>query len=232
MAFKKIKLNREGATRLGKKARDMWNENWDRIEGAVGSLDDYLNDWFATVGQTLADFKEWMLNKAKEQDERIDNLTINTDGNNIAEVVDARRSAIDGTFHTTLRNRLIYDFNLVQQGIGNLEDLVEDQNFVRLPISEVFSIKHNQYGYPSVRVMHGEYGVGTVPLGTEPQGFGGASSKSINCDIEYQNMNSLSVTVPLAYAMTNPRIERISENKYILVEGINTLIITIESKTN
>lgn len=230
MAFKKIKLNREGATRLGKKARDMWNENWDIIEGAIGTLDDYLSAWFSDVEKTLADYKTWMLAKFKDQDDRIDNVIINADGTNNAEMIDARQSSIDGTLHATVRARLQYDFDLVQQGIGNIEDLFEDQNFIRLPISKVFAIEHNQYGYPSVRVMSGKYGVGTVPLGTEPQGFGGASSNSVNCDVEYQDMNSLSVTVPLAYAMTNPTIERISENEYILVEGINTLIITVGNK--
>lgn len=230
MAFKKIKLNREGATRLGKKARDMWNENWDIIEGAIGTLDDYLSAWFSDVEKTLADYKTWMLAKFKDQDDRIDNVIINADGTNNAEMIDARQSSIDGTLHATVRARLQYDFDLVQQGIGNMEDLFEDQNFIRLPISKVFAIEHNQYGYPSVRVMSGKYGVGTVPLGTEPQSFGGASSNSVNCDVEYQDMNSLSVTVPLAYAMTNPTIERISENEYILVEGINTLIITIGNK--
>lgn len=226
MAFKKIKLNREGATRLGKKARDMWNENWDIIEGAVGGLDDYLNDWFAKVEKTLADFKAWMLNKAKEQDDRIDNLVINADGTNNAEMIDARQSSIDGTFHSTVRARLKYDFDLVQKGIGNLENLVKDQNFKMLPISPVFSIEHNQFGYPAVRVLALNYGLGVVPLESEPV-FGGSATVSVNCDIEYLDRNSLVVKVPLAYAMTNPTVERISANEYLLVEGVNSLVMVV-----
>lgn len=229
MAFKKIKLNREGATRLGKKARDMWNENWNIIEGAVGGLDDYLNDWFAKVEKTLSDFKEWMLNKAKEQDERIDNLVINADGTNNAEMIDARQSSIDGTFHATVRERLKYDFDLVQKGIGNLEDLVEDQHYSRLPVSEVFTIEHNQFRYPVVRVLSLEYGLGIVPLESEPI-FGGSNTLSVNCDVEYLDRTSLKVKVPLAYAMTNATVERISANEYLLVEGVKSLIIEIGNK--
>ncbi|WP_231620891.1 hypothetical protein [Carnobacterium maltaromaticum] len=229
MAFKKIKLNREGATRLGKKARDMWNENWNIIEGAVGGLDDYLNDWFAKVEKTLTDFKAWMLNKAKEQDERIDNLVINADGTNNAEMIDARQSSIDGTFHATVRARLKYDFDLVQKGIGNLEDLLEDQHYNRLPAFEVFTIEHNQFNYPSVRVLALSYGLGVVPLESEPT-FGGSNTLSVNCDVEYLDRTSLKVKVPLAYAMSNATVERISANEYLLVEGVKSLIIEIGTK--
>lgn len=97
------------------------------------------------------------------------------------------------------------------------------------PVSEVFSIEHNQFGYPAVRVLSLEYGLGVVPLESEPV-FGGSSTVTINCDVEYVDRNTLKVKVPLAYAMTNPTTERISANEYLLVEGVKSLIIEVGTK--
>ncbi|MGX7378749.1 hypothetical protein ACWOFO_16290 [Carnobacterium maltaromaticum] len=97
------------------------------------------------------------------------------------------------------------------------------------PVSEVFSIEHNQFSYPTVRVLSLEYGLGVVPLESEPV-FGGSSTVTINCDVEYVDRNNLKVKVPLAFAMTNPTTERISANEYLLVEGVKSLIIEVGTK--
>lgn len=98
------------------------------------------------------------------------------------------------------------------------------------PVSEVFSIEHNQFGYPAVRVLSLEYGLGVVPLESEPV-FGGSSTITVNSDIEYVDRNNLKVKVPISYAMTNPAIERISANEYLLVEGIKSLVIEVGTRS-
>ena len=95
------------------------------------------------------------------------------------------------------------------------------------PVSEVFSIEHNQNCYPVVRVLVFENGLGIGPLGVN---LGGSNTITVNCDTEYMGKNSLKVKVPLAFAMTNPTTERISPNEYLLVEGIKSLIIEVGTK--
>ncbi|WP_413486761.1 hypothetical protein [Carnobacterium maltaromaticum] len=96
------------------------------------------------------------------------------------------------------------------------------------PVSEVFSIEHNQNCYPVVRVLAFENGLGIGPLGVN---LGGSNTITVNCDAEYMGRNSLKVKVPLVFAMTNPTTERISPNEYLLVEGIKSLIIEVGTKT-
>lgn len=95
------------------------------------------------------------------------------------------------------------------------------------PVSEVFSIEHNQNCYPVVRVLAFENGLGIGPLGVN---LGGSNTITVNCDTEYMGRNSLKVKVPLAFAMTNPTTERISANEYLLVEGIKSLIVEVGTK--
>lgn len=95
------------------------------------------------------------------------------------------------------------------------------------PVSEVFSIEHNQNCYPVVRVLAFENGLGIGPLGVN---LGGSNTTTVNCDVEYMGRNNLKVKVPLSFAMTNPITERISANEYLLVEGIKSLIIEVGTK--
>ncbi|MGO2961211.1 MAG: hypothetical protein ACTIDE_01600 [Carnobacterium maltaromaticum] len=95
------------------------------------------------------------------------------------------------------------------------------------PVSEVFSIEHNQNCYPVVRVLAFENGLGIGPLGVN---LGGSNTITVNCDTEYMGRNSLKVKVPLAFVMTNPTTERISANEYLLVEGIKSLIVEVGTK--
>lgn len=135
-------------------------------------------------------------------------LAETTDG---AEVIDAR-TGLRGTSWTTLKGRL-----------DSMQDVEDKLN----PVSNIFSIEHNQFGYPTVRVLALSHGLGVVPLESEVTGFGGSTTVSVNCDVEYLDRNSLVVKVPLAYAMTNPTIERISANEYLLVEGVNSLVVIV-----
>lgn len=156
--------------------------------------------------------------KSDETSERQDELeerweTVLAETTDGAEVIDAR-TGLRGTSWATLKGRL-----------DSMQAIDDKLN----PVSEVFSIEHNQFGYPTVRVLSLEYGLGVVPLESEPV-FGGSSTVTINCDVEYVDRNNLKVKVPIGYAMTNPTTERISANEYLLVEGIKSLIIEVGTK--
>lgn len=127
-----------------------------------------------------------------------------------SEVINARID-IRGFVYKTLKERL-----------DSMQAVLDKLN----PVSAVFTIEHNQFNYPAVRVLAVSYGLGVVSLESEPV-FGGSTTVSVNCDVEYLDRNSLVVKVPLAYAMTNPTIERISPNEYLLVEGVNSLVIVV-----
>ncbi|WP_413496551.1 hypothetical protein [Carnobacterium maltaromaticum] len=135
-------------------------------------------------------------------------LAETTDG---AEVIDAR-TGLRGTSWPTIKGRL-----------DSMQAIDDKLN----PVSEIFSIEHNQNCYPVVRVLAFENGLGIGPLGVN---LGGSNTIAVNCDTEYMGRNSLKVKVPLAFAMTNPTTERISANEYLLVEGIKSLIIEVGTK--
>lgn len=162
----------------------------------------------ATEAKELSDETAERQDELEERWETV--LAETTDG---AEVIDAR-TGLRGTSWPTIKGRL-----------DSMQAIDDKLN----PVSEVFSIEHNQFGYPTVRVLSLEYGLGVVPLESEPV-FGGSSTVTINCDVEYVDRNNIKVKVPIGYAMTNPTTERISANEYLLVEGIKSLIIEVGTK--
>lgn len=135
-------------------------------------------------------------------------LAETTDG---AEVIDAR-TGLRGTSWPTIKGRL-----------DSMQAIDDKLN----PVSEIFSVEHNQNCYPVVRVLAFENGLGIGPLGAN---LGGSNTITVNCEAEYMGRNSLKIKVPLAFAMTNPTTERISANEYLLVEGVKSLIIEVGTK--
>lgn len=154
--------------------------------------------------------------KSDETSERQDELeehweTVLAETTDGAEVIDAR-TGLRGTSWPTIKGRL-----------DSMQAIDDKLN----PVSEVFSIEHNQNCYPVVRVLAFENGLGIGPLGVN---LGGSNTITVNCDAEFIGRNHLKVKVPLAFAMTNPTTERISANEYLLVEGIKSLIIEVGTK--
>ena len=154
--------------------------------------------------------------KSDETSERQDELeerweTVLAETTDGAEVIDAR-TGLRGTSWPTIKGRL-----------DSMQAIDDKLN----PVSEVFSIEHNQNCYPVVRVLAFENGLGIGPLGVN---LGGSNTITINCEAEYMGRNSLKVKVPLVFAMTNPTTERISANEYLLVEGVKSLIIEVGTK--
>ncbi|MFS7122697.1 hypothetical protein AB6819_09375 [Carnobacterium maltaromaticum] len=166
------------------------------------------------ISVVATEAKELSDETAQRQDELEERWeTVLAETTDFAEVIDAR-TGLRGTSWPTIKGRL-----------DSMQAIDDKLN----PVSEVFSIEHNQFGYPTVRVLSLEYGLGVVPLESEPV-FGGSSTVTINCDVEYVDRNNLKVKVPIGYAMTNPTTERISANQYLLVEGVKSLIIEVGTK--
>ena len=150
---------------------------------------------------------------------------------NYQDLLDEWKNTIGGvTVDSELINSRIDLRGFVHKNLKERLDSMQAIDDKLNPVSEILSIEHNQFGYPLVRVFSLEYGLGVVPLESEPV-FGGSSTITVNSDVEYVDRNNLKVKVPLGYMMTSPSIERISANEYLLVEGIKSLIIEVGTKS-
>ncbi|ENH9561922.1 BppU family phage baseplate upper protein [Listeria monocytogenes] len=89
---------------------------------------------------------------------------------------------------------------------------------------------HNSFSYPKIKmVSYWEYGLGVVNLGDEPNGkFGGTNKTEIPFKVEYLDMDSYSIYVPIAYKLENPTVTKITNKKYLLIDGIKSIEIETE----
>lgn len=142
---------------------------------------------------------------------------VNQEMNTSASTLSQFLSDQQATFHqwfSQLQNML--DENQASNLQNQINGLTADY-----PLPE---IEHQLNGYPSVRVLTWEYGLGLTGLGDEPEGlFGGSNVKSIDSAVEYSSRHSLTVSVPAQHAMATPTINKISETDYVLTEGYRTI---------
>lgn len=131
-----------------------------------------------------------------------------------SELINARID-LHGFVYKTLKERL----DDMQSKIENLD-----------ATESVFKLTHNQNCYPTLRVFYSTYGAAVVPSEEEPTGAGGSEVNYVHTEPLYHDLDSMTVKVPFKYKMVNPTIERISENQYLLVEDIRTLLVEIGSK--
>lgn len=133
-----------------------------------------------------------------------------------SELINARID-LHGIVYKTLKERL-----------DDMQSKLEDLNATEA----VFTLTHNQNGYPAVRAMYHENGLGVKPLGDAP--LGGTNVKTIAYEAEYLDKNSVTVKVPLRYKLTNCTVNRIASNQYLLADGVKALTIEIgnENKSN
>ncbi|MFS7200564.1 hypothetical protein AB6834_09380 [Carnobacterium divergens] len=131
-----------------------------------------------------------------------------------SELINARID-LHGIVYKTLKERL----DDMQSKIENLD-----------ATESVFKLTHNQNCYPTLRVFYSTYGAAVVPSETEPTGAGGSEVNYVHAEPIYHDLDSLTVKVPFKYRVDNPTIERISENQYLLVEDIRTLLVEIGYK--
>ena len=84
--------------------------------------------------------------------------------------------------------------------------------------------------YPKVvDILYWEYGLGTVPLEEQPTGisFDGTAPETIPFKVVHPSRKRMQIQVPIACVMEEPTIEQLSNNEYLLTEGIKTMKILI-----
>lgn len=111
---------------------------------------------------------------------------------------------------------------------GNLQSQLDSLK----PTEQTFTLVHNFGYYPGVQVLFWRYGLGSVPLESQPVGISwdGESPRTIPFQIEHVGRNELNIKVPLQNKMSNPVITETNEHEYLLIEGINSMQIKIEER--
>ncbi len=129
-----------------------------------------------------------------------------------SEVIDARSSENYGDFKT-LDERLEYIEKILSSSIPEGFDI---------------TIEHGLGTNPLIVVRSWIYGIGIVPLGTEPEGlFGGSASLSVPCSVTHINSNKCVVTIPKDYKTSYTPI-KINDNKYIIIDEENNRSIVFD----
>lgn len=125
-----------------------------------------------------------------------------------SEVILARDSQIYGSF-PTLDGRLERMESLVSQYV---------------PMGFTVTLKHNQNRKPEVAVSYVEYAFGTEPngFGTGPAGsFGGYHNRSVQCMVDYPDMNTCVIHLPRSEALNGKPVFEI--DAWRLIDGYKTL---------
>ena len=129
-----------------------------------------------------------------------------------SEIVDARSSEKYGNFKT-LDERLEYIEKILSSSIPEGFDV---------------TIEHNLGLNPLIVVRTWTYGIGVVPLGTEPEGFfGGSASVSVSCSVKQISSNKCVVTIPKDYKTTYLP-NKINDNKYLIIDEENNRSIIFD----
>lgn len=102
-------------------------------------------------------------------------------------------------------------------------DKLSDEIF---PNNEVITIAHELKGYPEVRIITSNYGVGLGGLGVSP--LGGTESHSVKCKTCFLDRNNIKIYVPKKYFLDNPHVEKVSETQYILTFSNSVMSLLID----
>ncbi|MCR8704189.1 hypothetical protein [Weissella cibaria] len=85
-------------------------------------------------------------------------------------------------------------------------------------------LEHNFIGVPQVVAFAWDYALGSVPIGTEPEGaFGGTNRRTIPVKVEFPDFGKLKVYLDDDNQMINPTITQHADNEYTLQEGHRTI---------
>ena len=130
-----------------------------------------------------------------------------------SEVILARDSKKYGAFAT------------VDDRMENIENLVAQY----IPTGFTVTIKHDQHRQPKVRVRYYEYALGTEPdgIGTGPKGsFGGYHNVDVPVTVEYSDMDTCIVRLPLDYRMAGRPVFEV--DKWRLIDGYKILSFELD----
>ncbi|SER96433.1 hypothetical protein SAMN04488559_11362 [Isobaculum melis] len=171
--------------------------------------------------QFEADWHEWYANKQHETNINTETLK--------KYLVEAKKE-----FQTWFENlQDMLDENTASNLQNQLNQLNADQHEMKAT-EALLTVEHNLNEFPQVSALAWQYGIGTVPLSTQPSNisFDGTDVFSIAVEARHYNRHKLTVLVPKNYCMENPTIVRTAPNKYLLVEGIYSVEITIGNHQN
>ena len=107
----------------------------------------------------------------------------------------------------------------------NIENLVAQY----ITTGFTVTIKNNQHRQPKVRVRYYEYALGTEPdgIGTGPKGsFGGYHNVDVPVTVEYSDMDTCIVRLPLDYRMAGRPVFEV--DKWRLIDGYKILSFELD----
>lgn len=115
------------------------------------------------------------------------------------------------------------------QRMNHIEDGIKIVETEYSPTENTATIKHNLGFYPLVQAMYWNYGLGTTLLEGQPSNlpWDGETPSTIPCKVEHISRNEINVYVPMKNKLGNPTISKVTQNEYLLNEGIRSIQIIL-----
>lgn len=157
----------------------------------------------------LNDFKNYVAKAQTDMDSNIEEIIQSGNG---------KVSAFNVLIHewfAALKNEL--DTNQA----SNLQNQINEMKATQ----DLPTIEHKLRDYPKVRVLYWEYGIGLAGLANEPTGLGGSNVKKIPHSVEYLDLFSFKVKVPMNFKMVNPTIIKIDSRTIRFIEAYKVIEI-------
>jgi hypothetical protein len=157
----------------------------------------------------LNDFKNYVAKAQTDMDSNIEEIIRTGNG---------KVNAFDVLIHewfAALKNEL--DANQA----SNLQNQINEMKATE----ELPAVGHSLRGYPKVQVLYWEYGIGLAGLANEPTGLGGSNVKKIPHSVEYLDLFSFKVKVPMNFKLVNPTVTKIDNRTIRFIEAYKVIEI-------
>ncbi|HAP4707740.1 TPA: structural protein [Enterococcus faecalis] len=157
----------------------------------------------------LNDFKNYVAKAQTDMDSNIEEIIQSGNG---------KVNAFDVLIHewfAALKNEL--DTNQA----SNLQNQINEMKATE----DLPAIEHKLRGYPNVQVLYWEYGIGLSGLANEPTGLGGSNVKKIPHSVEYLDLFSFKVKVPMNFKLVNPTVTKIDSRTIRFIEAFKVIEI-------
>lgn len=197
----------------------------------------YFQEWVKTCQET---YDDWYI-KAQEELERIiaefqgwikDNQTayekwVKDNQDAYTSWINSHQNEFQGWADET--KKVFYDWfesikSILDDNVaGNLQNQIDTIK----PTKEVITIEHDFKGYPRIRVLYGEYGMGVVGIATEPTGLGGNNLIEVTPGMEYLDKNSFKVKIPQKFLLVDPEVIIVDSKTVRLIDGYKALHIEL-----
>lgn len=129
----KINLVKRPDVVFGKKFYRDWSDNNTKIENTINENDNYMSKHQTTQlkahqSQQIAHGQDTVFDKVNRIQAEVSNLALANNGDGIAEVTQSR-VAMDSSAHSTVAERLAYDFLQMYSGIEKINDTITNIKF-------------------------------------------------------------------------------------------------------